>query len=344
MTLDPVAHLMLDEAGPLQGNVLVLDDIGGALTNAALTHTDVQVLTWCDDLRNVRDVPAPNRVTGELPRNFVPDVVLWRLPQALTAIDDYAEFLAEHVGPQTRIIAGGRIKHMTAAQNTVLARHFTDVSASLGRQKSRVLRASGPKKAPKRWPMRRYLPEVGVTAIAHGNVFNTNRLDDGTRLLLRTLERTIGRPLARPGIQTRGAAIDLGCGSGIIATWLAQRDYVTTAIDISMMALLSTRMTARANGVQVDARRRDGLFGVSPGSIDLIACNPPFHRGPAKDSGPALEWIAQARDVLREGGEMWTVFNSHLPYLPELRRIGVTTIEARDRHYIVTRSLKEEPE
>ena len=52
--------------------------------------------------------------------------------------------------------------------------------------------------------------------------------------------------------------------------------------------------------------------------------------------------IRRAGAVLRPGGELWLVYNSHLPYLPELRRhVGVTTIEARDRNYIVTRSLKQ---
>lgn len=345
MTLDPVAELMLDEAGPLPEYVVVLDDHGGALTRAALTQGGT-VMTWCDDLRDTLEVPESSRVNGPAPAHCSPDLVLWRLPKGVAAVEDYAEYLAGWVGPQTRIIAGGRTKHMTPTQTSVLERHFTDVSASLGRQKSRVLRAQGPRHLPRRWPMRRYLPEVGLTVVAHGLVFNTNRLDDGTRLLVRTMGRLIGHSdpssgTAGQGAPARGAAIDLGCGSGIIASWLARHGYVTTAIDVSLAAVRSARLTAEANNLRIGVRRRDGLTGVPPGSVDLIALNPPFHRGSAKDSSAALAMIRQAADVLKPGGELWVVFNSHLPYLPEMRRIGITTVEARDRHYIVARSLKE---
>ncbi|MFT3877047.1 MAG: methyltransferase [Propioniciclava sp.] len=337
MPLDPVAALMLDEAGAVEGRVLVVDDAGGALTRAA-ADAGAEVLTWCDDLRQMSEVPPEHRILA-LPRGWVPDLVLWRLPRAVSAVEHYAEHLAPRVAPGARIIAGGRIKHMTPAQNTALARQFTEVSASLGRQKSRVLRASAPRPRPPRWPQRRYLREIGLTVIAHGSVFATNRLDDGTRLLVRTLARVAGEPDAAA---SRGVALDLGSGSGILAAWLAQRNWATQAIDVTASAVASTRLTARANGVQVATRRGDGLTGVAAESVDLLVSNPPFHVGGAKDSTPTLRMIEQAGPVLRPGGELWLVFNAHLPYLPLLRKhVGITTIEAQDRHYLVTRSLKD---
>lgn len=349
MLLDPVSSLMMDEAAPVAGRVLVLDDVDGALTRA-VADAGAEVRTWCDDVRDLADVPPPFRVHGTIPGDWLPDLVLWRLPKSLSAVEDYAEYLAHRLPEHARVVAGGRTKHMTPAQTMLLARQFTDVSASLGRQKSRVLRATGATPQPRRWPLRRYLPEVGLTVLAHGAVFNTNRLDDGTRLLLRTLTRTAGegtrRGMAVPPRghrpAARGTALDLGSGSGIIATWLAQRGWATTATDVSLSAVVSTRMTARANDVRVGVRRTDGLEGIAASSFDLIASNPPFHRGTAKDSTPTLRMIEQAAGVLRPGGEFWMVFNSHLPYLDALRRnIGITTVEAQDRHYIVTRSLKD---
>ena len=340
MPLDPVASLMLDEAGPLPARVLVLDDVDAALTRAAM-DAGAEVRTWCDDVRDLDAVPPAVRVTGVLPPDWSPELVLWRLPQALSAVEDYAEYLAGHLSPEARIVAGGRTKHMTVAFNVALARQFTTVSASRGRQKSRVLHITGARPGPRRWPGRRYLPEVGVTAIAHGNVFNTNRLDDGTHLLLRTLARAAGDPVL-DGRTSRGTALDIGCGSGIITAWLAQRGWTTTGVDTSLSAVASTRLTARANTVRVNVRRADMLAGTRPGSIDLIVTNPPFHIRAAKDSRPTLGLIAQAAHALRPGGEFWIVFNTHLPYLPELRRhLGVTTVEAQDRHYLVARALKE---
>ncbi|HHU40117.1 MAG TPA: methyltransferase [Propionibacterium sp.] len=340
MPLDPVASLMLDEAGPLPGRVLVLDDVGGALTRA-VADAGSEVRTWCDDLRDLEDVPLSHRLPRGAEATWTPDLVLWRLPRALAAVEDYAEFLAGRLGPDARIVAGGRTKHMTVAFNAALARQFTTVTASRGRQKSRVLHVAGARPAHRRWPMSRYLPEVGVTVVSHGNVFNTNRLDDGTHLLLRTLSRTAGDPAA-DGRVARGSALDLGSGSGVIAAWLAQRGWTTTAVDTSASAVVSTRLTARANHVRVYARRADMLLGTRPHSVDLLVTNPPFHVGAAKDSRPTLAMIEDARRVLRPGGEFWIVFNTHLPYLRELRRhIGVTTVEAQDRHYVVARALKE---
>lgn len=336
MPLDPVSSLMLDEAGDLPSHVLVLDDPDGTLVTA-VAASGVDVRAWADDVRAEAAIPSALRLSD--PSDWTPDLVLWRLPRSLSALEDTAQTLAARLPSHSRIVAGGRVKHMTPSQNAVLARSFSQVIASRGRQKSRVLHASGPLPAPQRWPQRRYLPEVGLTAVAHGNVFSTNRLDDGTHLLLRTLAR-LSDPSEGP--PTRGTALDLGCGSGLIASWLALHGWITTATDVSRAALLSTQLTARANHAEVLLRRADGLSGIAPESFDLIVSNPPFHRAAAKDSTDAFTWISAASGVLRPGGELWLVFNSHLPYLPALRRhVGPTCIEAQDRNFIVTRSMKE---
>lgn len=331
MLPDAVARLLLDEADPLTGPVLVVDDVEGALTRALL-DAGADVRTWCDDLRDELAVPDGVRTPTPAPADgWRPDVVLWRLPKGLGALEDVAERLSAALPADARVLAGGRIKHMTHGQNDVLARSFADVSASLGRQKSRVLRASGPRRPDPTWPRRALVDEVGLTVVAHGGVFSGHRLDDGTRLLLLSL----GRAAAEGGGRR---ALDLGAGSGLIAAWLAARGWEVEATDVSAAAVASTRLTAEANGVAVRVTRSEGLGGVDPG-VHLVACNPPFHRGTGKDSGPALAMIADVRRVLAPEGELWLVFNSHLPYLPELRRhVGPTEVVTQDRHYLVTRS------
>lgn len=330
MTLDPVARLLLDEAGTPPGRVLVVDDVGGALTRHLIgLGTDVRA--WCDDLRDERAVPADVRTPPPTPADdWRPDLVLWRLPKGMGALEDIAERLSGVLPADGRVLAGGRTKHMTQGQNEVLARSFEDVSASLGRQKCRVLRATGPRRPVRSWPRRGLVGEAGLTVVAHGGVFSTHRLDDGTRLLLQSLGRT-----ASDGAGRR--ALDLGSGSGIIAGWLAARGWVVDASDVSTDAVASTLLTAEANGLTVAARRSEGLEGSS--GYDLIASNPPFHRGPEKDSTATLAMIREASGALAPGGEFWLVFNSHLPYLPELRRhVGPTEVVVQDRHYLVTRS------
>ena len=82
-----------------------------------------------------------------------------------------------------------------------------------------------------------------------------------------------------------------------------------------------------------------GSTGLPDQSLDLVVCNPPFHRGPAKDSAAAYAMFAAAGRALRPGGELWVVYNSHLPYRTELRRVGHTEIVAQDPRFTVTRSV-----
>jgi 16S rRNA (guanine1207-N2)-methyltransferase len=324
-----VARLILDETGPLAGRVLVVDDVDGELTSAAL-GAGCQVRTWCDDVRAEASIPAAHRTP--LLTGAGADIVLWRLPRALSAVDDIAQRLADGASPNLRVVAGARVKHMTRAQNDELARHFSSVRASLGRDKSRVIHAGGPLAAEPRWPIRRFEPELGLHVVSRGTVFNTNRLDAGTRLLLNALDAHRPDPGRR--------ALDWGSGSGIIASFLARAGFEVTATDVSADAVESTALTAAANDLRVTALRLDGLTGLDAASVDLLVTNPPFHVGAAKDSTPTLDMFEQASEVLAPGGELWAVWNSHLPYLPRLRAIGPTRLVARDRSFTVSRTIR----
>ena len=338
MILDAVARLILDEAGPLIGRVLVLDDVEGALTRAAV-EAGCTTRAFCDDVRGAAALPEGTRLASpDDPFVRSADLVLLRLPKSLGALEEHCQAVAgaavTPVNPALRLVAGGRVKHMTTTQNEVLGRYFGHVRASRGRDKARVLEASGPTGAAPRWPKQGYVAEAGLTVWAHGGVFAGNRLDAGTGLLLRALRDGL------PDAPAAARALDLGSGSGVLACWLAARGWQVTASDVSWAAVASTRRTASANGLSVATELRDGFAGVAAGSLALIVSNPPFHHGAAKDSTPTLVAIDAAAAALSPGGEFWCVFNSHLPYLRALAdAVGPTRIVARDRHYTVTRSV-----
>lgn len=331
--MDYVNQLILAEAGVLPERVCVIDDPHHELT-LELAHRGHIVAAFNDDLREALACPAEFRVDSLCdPRMTSCDNVLLRLPKALSHLDDYCQTLTSCSPRTRRVVAGGRIKHMSLSQNDVLKYWFSDVHASLGYNKARVLHAHGPLQSKVRWPKRKYIAELDLVAVAGGAVFNTNRLDFGTRLLITTLTQTGGYEGRR--------ALDLGCGSGIIATWLAKQGCAVEASDVSAAAVNATKLTAQANNVDVTAVRRVGLDGVAPGRFDLIATNPPFHRGTTKDSTPTFDMIAAAGEILTPGAEFWCVFNSHLPYLNALRRhVGPTRVMAQDRNYLVTLSTK----
>ena len=64
-----------------------------------------------------------------------------------------------------------------------------------------------------------------------------------------------------------------------------------------------------------------GLSQQPDGSADLVLLNPPFHSGATVHPGVARPLFAEAARVLRPGGELWTVYNSHLEHKAVLQRL-----------------------
>ncbi len=62
--------------------------------------------------------------------------------------------------------------------------------------------------------------------------------------------RELARVIAEQQIQP-GRAIELGCGSGINAVWLARQGFDVTALDFTPLAIDKARQRAAAAGVQV---------------------------------------------------------------------------------------------
>jgi 16S rRNA (guanine1207-N2)-methyltransferase len=72
-----------------------------------------------------------------------------------------------------------------------------------------------------------------------------------------------------------------------------------------------------------------------------VLLNPPFHVGAAVHDGVARTLFVEAARVLKNGGELWTVSNSHLRYRPTLERVvGSTRQVSRDPKFTVTVSTK----
>lgn len=353
--VDASDRLVLDEAAPVLAeargrDVVVIGDHHGALTLGAITRHGLSgVRTHQDRLLGERALHAnADRLglAGFTSHELTPElvagarVVLLQLPRSLDALDEIAALVAEHADPEVVVVAGGRVKHMTTAMNDVLARHLADVQARLARQKSRVLVASGPRPAGNRpaprWPERREHPDLGLTVLAHGGAFAGAGIDIGTRALLAHLD-------AVPADAT--SAVDLGCGTGVLAVLLARArpGLTVTATDESAAAVASARATVAANGLadRVVVLRADGAEPVPDASTDVVLLNPPFHVGAAVHAGIARTLFADAARVLRPGGELWAVWNSHLRYRPALERaVGPTRQLSRDPKFTVTVSTR----
>lgn len=348
---DATDRLLLDTAAGLVGSdttVAVVGDRYGALTLGALAGLGARHVRVHQDLFSGRIALGRNAATLGLEAGFSthglgPDlldganVVLLQLPKSLAGLDEIADAVARFGSPGTVLLAGGRVKHMTMGMNTVLEKYFAEVQPQLARQKSRVLKAAAPKVAsgPVPYPVKEHIQELGIDVCAHGAVFSGTRLDIGTRFLLDFLD---SMPAARQ-------VVDLGCGTGILATMYARRHPGSSvrATDQSASAVESARGTVAANALseQVAVIHDDAMSTFESASADLILLNPPFHIGTGVHAGAALKLFEAAARVLAPGGELWTVYNSHLQYRPALERlIGSTTEVGRNPKFTVTRSLK----
>ncbi len=347
LILDEAAEA-LAEAAAARETVAVIGDGYGALTLGAAAAHDLHGIRVHQDLltgelalaANARTLGLADRYTSHpLDETLLREatVVLLRLPRVLAGLAEIAEAVARHAHPAVRVFAGGRDKYLTKAMNEVLAESFSEVRASRGRQKSRTLLVRGPKPmGPPRFPVHEHIGEIGIEVVAHGAAFSGTRLDIGTRFLLEHLRAM--KPDARD-------AVDLGCGTGILAVALARSrpGLAVVGTDQSAAAVASATATAAANQVtdQVRVVRDDAMSGAPDNSADLVVCNPPFHVGAAVHTGSAIKMFTQTGRVLRPGGELWTVYNNHLNHRTVVERmVGRTEVMGRNRKFTVTRSVR----
>ncbi|MFC9893734.1 class I SAM-dependent methyltransferase [Nocardia sp. NPDC127579] len=341
-----VADEQLATAG--SGKVAVIGDSYGALTLGAIAAHDLREVRVHQDLytgeqalaNNARTLGFTDRLVAHgLTEKLLADarVVLLRLPRALAGLAEVADAIARYADPDVVVIAGGRDKYLTKSMNDVLGEYFSEVRASRGRQKSRTLLVSGPKPVgPPPFPVRERIEELALDVVAHGAAFSGARLDIGTRFLLEHVR--LMKPDARD-------AIDLGCGTGLIAVTLAKArpGIRVVGTDQSAAAVASARATVAANevGDRVTVVRDDAMSTAADNSADLVLCNPPFHIGAAVHTGSAIKMFVETGRVLRPGGELWTVYNSHLNYRGVVEKmVGRTEVVARNRKFTVTRSVR----
>ncbi|MHA7238837.1 class I SAM-dependent methyltransferase [Arthrobacter sp. TMS1-12-1] len=360
VAVDAADRLLLDTAAErlrLPGGIATINDSYGALTlGAAHLAGRSGIRAFQDGVVHERALAlnAADQGLHGVYRSFPLDAglladvstVLLRLPRSLDELDELAWTIAAHARPDVRVLAAGRVKHMSVSMNGILGRYFGDVTAGLARQKARVLTATGPLQVGAPAFPRRARHDVGLARplelVAYGATFGGPALDPGTRLLLPHL-----RGLPRPTTAASSGAdvIDLGCGNGAIAAFVAltQPEARVLATDQSASAAASAAATAAANGVgdRIAVSRDDALSLLPDASVARIILNPPFHIGSTVHAGVAHRLFDACARVLAPGGELVTVWNSHLRYRPVLERtIGATRQLDRSSRFTVTVSSR----
>ncbi|MCC5903142.1 MAG: class I SAM-dependent methyltransferase [Halomonas sp.] len=147
---------------------------------------------------------------------------------------------------------------------------------------------------------------LGVTLVSHPGVFGHGKVDEGTLLLLESIASSLPKkPLN---------VLDVGCGDGIIAAWLAKQGHQVTAVDVSAFAVEASQRTLAANGLEGRVLESDIYSALEDASFDLIVSNPPFHQERAITYGPSARLIEDAPRHLTAKGQLILVANAFLPY------------------------------
>jgi 23S rRNA (guanine1835-N2)-methyltransferase len=344
----------IDDAEPtkLSGTVVVLGDRWGALTTALAEHRPVQIndsflaqeATRANLAHNKADADGVRLLsTRDTPPDRI-DVLIIRIPKNLALLEDQLHRLAPGVHADTVVIGTGMVTEIHTSTLKLFERLIGPTKTSLAAKKARLIFCTPDPTLPRTespWPRTYALPDdvgavSGRTVTNHAGIFCAERLDIGTRFLLRNLPQTHGHQ----------RIVDLGCGNGVIGTAaaLANPEAEILFVDESHQAVASARATFEANVGQdpvTEFAVGDGLTDVPVGTIDLILNNPPFHTHQATTDAIAYRMFADARRALRPGGQLWVIGNRHLGHHIKLRRLfGNSNVVASDAKFVILKATK----
>jgi SAM-dependent methyltransferase len=117
--------------------------------------------------------------------------------------------------------------------------------------------------------------------------------------------RPNGRLVAEVAALTPGRALDVGCGEGADAIWLAQRGWSVTAIDVSEVAICRAREACDRASASVEWIVGDVLQTAFPArSFDLVSMQYPAL---PKDAGEAT--VRRLLDTVRQGQLLLAVYH-----------------------------------
>ena len=117
--------------------------------------------------------------------------------------------------------------------------------------------------------------------------------------------RPNGRLVAEVASITVGRALDVGCGEGADAIWLAQRGWTVAAIDVSEVAICRAREVSHLAGASVEWICGDVLqTPFPPGSFDLVSMQYPALPKAAGDAA-----VRRLLDTVRSGGLLLAVYH-----------------------------------
>lgn len=327
-----LAHLStLDQTGK---RVLVVNDSFGALT-CALEPCDSYSDSYLTHRAVALNSGGTRTTLSRLEALQGPyDLVVLRVPKSMAFLDDILCQLSQHVAPGTPLVCGAMVKHLAPAAFGLIQARFGPTTTSLAQKKARLIFAHferEPSVSP--YPSAVALDGFASPFTHHANVFSREKLDIGTRFFL---EHVPVGPFTQ--------ILDLGCANGVVGICAKQHNPSAqiTFTDESQQALLSAQASYAAFFEDPATflwthSHEDG----PPDTFDLVLCNPPFHQQHTIGDSVAWQMFSDAKRVLRPGGLVRIVGNSHLGYHHKLKRLfGKSRIVATNEKFMIVEAQK----
>jgi 16S rRNA (guanine1207-N2)-methyltransferase len=166
--------------------------------------------------------------------------------------------------------------------------------------------------------------DTGYSAAA--GMFSYKKIDLGSSLLI---EAVASLPTEERRTILNGHGMDLGSGWGYLAGSVLTKFQEATScclVEIDRPSLQQSQknlasLDDKATFIWSDV---NGLLKINPRleqSLDWVITNPPFHETRSADPELGLCFIKAAHSMLKRGGSMILVANSHLPYRPLIHEL-----------------------
>jgi len=245
------------------------------------------------------------------------DFILIKAPKTVAYLEDTLIRLQARFKPDTQLIVAGMVKNLPASVWQTVELLVGPTAPSRAVKKARLIYAQpdSQRNIPANpYPVTYQLENTDYQISNHANVFSHKSLDIGTRFFLQHL----------PQDNKYRQVVDLGCGNGVVGLMFAANNSGAQLhfIDESYMAVASAQLNferafpaRKASYTAIDALR-----DLSPDSVDLVLCNPPFHQQTSIGCHIAMRMFQQAKNVLRSEGELWVIGNRHLGYQASLKK------------------------
>jgi 16S rRNA (guanine1207-N2)-methyltransferase len=225
----------------------------------------------------------------------------------------YMRKLTETIGPAKVVMRSGGYWVMRAERNAICSPEAVDLSRY---EHTIETELRG----------RRYKFE------SYAGIFSRNKIDDGTRLLIETLD-----------VRPRHSVIDIGCGYGPIGIAAAHAasvgrivmvDCNARAVEYAELNIRAHHLNhARKNGKpRVEAVLGDRFDAVIGERFDRVVSNPPFHAG----NDVLFPLVDEAYKHLRIHGRLYLVLMRYAGLRRHMHKVfGNCGIAADDGKYVV---------